>query len=129
MTDELPAKAAPKTLRFFNSVLVAIVSFLACCATILVALWLIPAFHGLSGSPAIVIIVMMLVVSVAGACLVTRWQHRKSSEKSMVFHIILLIVLLSLGFVFSPAPFTYIAMCLIFRYNNIYQPTRTARLS
>ena len=107
MTDETTVQS-PKWLRVTVHVLVAWCAFWALFWGSLALCSLIPATHDLVDTPAMVMIGIMVLIGATGSFFVTRLEVGQLKSKSTRVFAVLGIVLLVLGWVLAPKPFTYV---------------------
>jgi hypothetical protein len=107
MAEEL---IRPKWLRILLGIFTAWISFMISLATFLVIVLIIQVeiFDlELSGTPALIIVLAELIISIFISSRITRWQNNFLDKKSLRFNYILLMILIILTFIAMPAPFIY----------------------
>jgi hypothetical protein len=97
----------PEWLRAANATLTAWISFITTLAVLFVVIWLFPSSHGLAGTAAILLLVLMLGVGVLTAAVATRWQVRRMKFSSTRAHLWLFVALLVMACLTLPSPFVF----------------------
>ncbi|MFN4896895.1 MAG: hypothetical protein ACK5GN_15275 [Pseudomonadota bacterium] len=101
---------APEWLRAANATLTAWTSFITTLAVFLVVIWLFPSSHGLAGTPALLLLVLMLSAGVLIAAVATRWQIRRMKLSSMRPHLWLFLALVVVACLTLPSPFVFMIL-------------------
>jgi hypothetical protein len=100
----------PKWLRILIGVFTAWISFMISIVTFLIIAWVIQVKTfdiELSGTPAWIIVLAELIISIFISYRITKWQNSYLDKKSLRFNYILLMILIILIFTTLPAPMIY----------------------
>ena len=99
---------SPKWLRVSVHILVAWSTFWALFWGCLALLGLIPATQDLVGTPVVIMLGVMTLIGATGSFFVTRMEIKKLHSCSSVVFATLGILLLIVGWILAPNPFTYV---------------------
>jgi hypothetical protein len=101
----------PKWLKFLLGIFSAWTSFLLTIALIFTIVFIFQEkiFDvEISGTPALILFIIALIISVFFAYRITKWQDKYLNKKSLRLNYIILVILILLSFLIIPLPMTYV---------------------
>ena len=101
----------PNWLKILIGVFTAWTTFLITMAIFLIVVWIIQIKIlniEISGTPALIILLAELIMSIYLSYRLTKWQNRYMDKKSLRFNYFTLIILIILSFIFIPSSMTYL---------------------